>query len=625
MYDGVLNNNTAPDLGVIRTKPQPIRSDEWLVMTQMTVAQHENGFPVTNDFIGTGQDMAIVLDVPYAEWSVFFKPQNLVFFVAPLDFAFAFKWWLLGALLILGVYAFSLSVLRKKTVVAALLGVSVFLSPMVQWWYQSITIMPLAMGFFIAAIIVNLALQNNSHKKKLLLHLAFVYCSAVFAMSMYPPFQIPILLAVVGLYVSLFIYNWTKAKNRSEKLHALKQLGYMALAGSITVAIIGLFISQHRPAIEAITHTVYPGERTVLPGNYSAFHFTANHLGAFHQSSTSSSHYKELGVSGANQSEFSNFLIPIIPLIIISLLFIVKNWKREKEIALRNLIVGILAILGIFLLHLFLPAGTAAYKLIGLHLVPHNRLLIGVGFASAVLLVLLVAYLSRSRFKLPAKYTAMLLAFAVLFYPLLTVIVALRNPGFITSKPAAIALTGLMVGFLVLLLLRKLRMALILLLVLSVFSVAKINPLDHRLDELTSTQFSRFIQKEAGTNPDARWATNDLSLENYPLANGAKTLSGTYSYPQLSLWKGIDKNNENLPTYNRYAHVFFKFDDSQRKPAFSLTSMDSFQVVLSACDPFLDKYNVKYLYGRTPVDSICAQHEVTYHYGLSKIYIYTRK
>ena len=185
-YDGIVNNDTSK-LWFLNTTPQPIRSDEWLVNTQMTVAQYNDGFPVINDRIGTGQDMSVVLDVPYAEWSVFFKPQNWIFFIAPLNFAFAFKWWLLAAVLSLGVYVLFLRLLPKSRLAAILLSGCVFLAPMIQWWYQAITILPLALGLFILSLLLALH-EPASRRRKVILAALLSYCLATFALVMYPPF-----------------------------------------------------------------------------------------------------------------------------------------------------------------------------------------------------------------------------------------------------------------------------------------------------------------------------------------------------------------------------------------------------------------------------------------------------
>ena len=70
--------------------------------------------PAQNKNIGVGQDMSIVADAPYTDWSMLFRPHNLIFFLLPIGFAFAFKWWLLSAGLALSVYIFVLFLYPRK-------------------------------------------------------------------------------------------------------------------------------------------------------------------------------------------------------------------------------------------------------------------------------------------------------------------------------------------------------------------------------------------------------------------------------------------------------------------------------------------------------------------------------
>jgi len=139
----MLDGTADKDPGVVALSPRGVRSDEWLVNTQMVVAQAKNDFKRINDNIGNGQDMSLIVDVPYKEWSAAFKPQNLIFLVLPLANAFAFKWWLLAVLLILACYFFMLELFPGKRLRSAVLSLFAGLTPMVFWWYQSATVLPI--------------------------------------------------------------------------------------------------------------------------------------------------------------------------------------------------------------------------------------------------------------------------------------------------------------------------------------------------------------------------------------------------------------------------------------------------------------------------------------------------
>src|SRR3546814_4076929 len=58
------------------------------------------------------------------------------FLLLPFGYAFAFKWWLMGFLLILSCYFFALALMPKRQGFAVGLSLALFFSPFVQWWYQ---------------------------------------------------------------------------------------------------------------------------------------------------------------------------------------------------------------------------------------------------------------------------------------------------------------------------------------------------------------------------------------------------------------------------------------------------------------------------------------------------------
>src|SRR5687768_15837290 len=69
IYHSYLYGDTKSDSNLLYGKPQPIRSDEWLVNTQLTIAQSRDDFNRINENITYGRDMSLNIDVPYKEWS----------------------------------------------------------------------------------------------------------------------------------------------------------------------------------------------------------------------------------------------------------------------------------------------------------------------------------------------------------------------------------------------------------------------------------------------------------------------------------------------------------------------------------------------------------------------------
>ncbi len=63
IYNGYFNGTTTKDQSLIVGAPRSIRSDEWIVTTQLTIAQSKNNFERINKNIGDGTDMSVIGDV----------------------------------------------------------------------------------------------------------------------------------------------------------------------------------------------------------------------------------------------------------------------------------------------------------------------------------------------------------------------------------------------------------------------------------------------------------------------------------------------------------------------------------------------------------------------------------
>ena len=82
---------------------------------------------------------------------------------------------------------------------------------------------------------------------------------------------------------------------------------------------------------------------------------------------------------------------------------------------------------------------------------------------------------------------------------------------------------------------------------------------------------------------------------NYLEMAGCAVINATSIYPNMDLWKNLDKNGEYEEVYNRYAHVYMEIwrqEDISEK--FILLSKDSIQVFITPEE--LEKLNIKYIF-----------------------------
>lgn len=602
----------APDKNVILNEPRSIRSDEWLVNTQKTISQYENDFKVVNDRLGTGENVSIIVDVPYKEWSIIFKPQNLAFFILPFENAFAFKWWLMGYLLMVSCYFFVLALAPRKRLLSASLAIALFFSAFVQWWYVYGTLASLYYSLFIATTVIYLWRQKT-FKKKIALGVLLTYLVSCFALVLYPPFQL-----ACGLVLAAFLIGYALQQYPSWDKQALKQnIGIVLTSGLVAGAIVGVFVFTRLDIIKTASNTAYPGKRSVQSGGFYPLHFLSPQLGYQFNSEAHTTRYLIDGKSPSNQSETSNFLLLLPFLFAPSVYLLYRGYRHNKKIDWPLLLLSGLFL--IFLLELFVPGFTPLSKLLLLDKVGGARSLIGLGLINLMVFVLFMRNLSRTQYSFPHK--------AVIIYSLLIVGIefALNYHAHESFEPF-ISLRGailfsLPLPVIVYLMLRKhFVTAAIVYAAFSIFISFGINPLYRGLTVITDDALSKAVE-EMGASSEKRWISEGGYLENIATINGEPSLSGVYNYPQLKLWEDIPGVPRD--SYNRYAHVGFQITDDPAAPtALSLITPDSFVVKTNSCSDYLRKHNVGFIVTASILNGPCTSLEKTVSYPRTTLYIY---
>jgi hypothetical protein len=588
IYDSYLNGADHKNSDLLFGAPQPIRSDEWLVNTQLTIAQYRDGFNHINENITDGRDMSLNIDVPYKEWSIIFKPQNLAFLVLPVEFAFALKWWLLLYLLIIGGYFFTLRIFPGKRLLAAMIGLGFALSPFVFWWYQTFTLATLFYGFFI--MILGMRILNKEPVKLLkrtlgpkasfaLYTLLLTYLLVCFALVFYPPFQVP-----VALVVAAFLFGYALQLRQKQKVGAwLKQLvrplAIVGLACLMTVVIGLSFALTRQSALHSVTHTVYPGARVVTSGGYPLDRMLATFLQPQLQRGAHGSNYY------MNQSESSNFILLLPYLLPAGLALLAYEYRRYRRVDwVFVLLHGVIAL---FLANMFIPGGQTLYHLLLLDKVPHERLIIGLGFAGIIYTLLLmhkVSLVKIGRHKqtiLAALYALACLAVALLVGKYTREHFPLFISSWVLIGGAAVFFSSIIYALLI----RRFVLAAGLLLFFSILSTAHIHPLYRGLDPVLNNKVVQAMQSVS--KPEDTWVSLDqIYLENFGLMADRDSLTGVQFYPDLTFWRQVEgKQADDI--YNRYAHVIFTANPDF--PQIKLQQLDSF-IVRFDCSDFNRKH-----------------------------------
>jgi hypothetical protein len=605
-------NGDQKDSALLLGRPQGVRSDEWLVATQLTIAQKASNYPATNSNYSEPKNLGIITDAPTLEWSALFKPQNLAFFFLPFQFAFALKWWLLLFGLIVSAYYFFLRLSKNNILLSILAATIIAFAPFVFWWYQTSTIGPLVYGFIIT--ILSMSIINNRQWKpfgklirqpylNVLKAIILGYFLSAFALILYPPFQIPI--AIVG---AAFILGYFLNKRSSLQRPFLKRIIF-TLLGAIVIAasVSATFVITHSEEVRTITSTAYPGKREVSSGGYDMRTLLVTYLQPQLQRGANGPYYIQ------NQSESSNFIL--LPLFFIIPAIAVLVWLYIKKRRIDWILVTLLLCCLLFIAHLFIPLPIILTKLAFLHMVPQSRLLIGLGFLGIILAVYTSMIIKRelSRAK---ELIILAAAYSVVYFIIIVCAgfeIARLYPNFIGSKALIVSLALVLTIGMSLLVMGRLKLGLAIVAIFSIASVFYIHPLYVGLGPIYESKLTQKVQSLS--NKEDVWATaGDILLENVPQMSGRKAITGVNPYPSLEFWKQYSQNEA---IYNRYAHVLLSCNDTD---ALILVQPDQFAVSASCKRPVLQK--IDYILSSTPLTDSCNLLVDTLEYPARTFYFY---
>ena len=613
IYHEKLYGETVKDHQLLYSHPESVRSDEWLVATQLTVAQKEAGFPMINPYFNGGKDMSVITDVPYLDWSILFKPQNLIFFILPIGFAFAFKWWLLLFLLLVSSYYFILRLLPDKRWIAIGGSIVIGCSPFVFWWYQTITIAPLFYGFFILLIGMSIidgskmqlfGKQVSKNIRDGIRALVLSYLLISFALVLYPPFQIP-----VGICVGFFLIGYLLNSKKSLKSFVRPALIFLSSI-ILTAGICAAFVYTRHDTITTISSTAYPGKRSIPSGGFSPLRSFTSYLQPNLQRSVNGNQYI------LNQSESADFIL--LPFFFIPPLVAALVWLGLKKRKTDWVLWALLASSGILLAHLFILEASPLTALFLLDLVPQSRLLIGLGFLAILILGYLIRFVKIYAMPMSKKYIAAAIIYTLGFLTisiLAGIKTSLDYPGFISNKFFVVALAILLVGSLGCFLVKKYTIGIVGLVLLSLASTFHIHPLYRGVGVLTNDNEIIQTIKQISSKDDV-WATDSSYFENFPQLAARQSVTGVAFYPNNNFWKQYAAPTDK-GIYNRYAHIYLSFDAG---PQLNLLAMDTF-TVSGHCDQPIVK-SINYVLSTNKIMDTCYTLVKTLQYPKTTIYFY---
>gem|GEM_PF-880983 len=614
--------------GVLAGSPKPIRSDEWNVATPLLVHQAHSGF-AQNAVTGLGvHNLSIIYDIPTWGWPTFFRPWDVPPLFLGLTQGFAARWWLMLLIAILGVYCLLLE-LTKRIDIAALFSLGLCLSPFFMWWYEGSTFGPIGMGSLAAFFFLRL-LRSRRQLSKIVLVAATAWASVGFVLVLYPPFQVPVGLAIVCIAVAEIFARW-KFKNLTLRTLLTSTLWVAVPTGLLLL----IFLVQYKTAIHAISSTIYPGNRRLLGGRTSIEQLASAPFGLVF------SRHGFTELTGTNQSEISSFLL-LGPF---ALLQLFRTGLRRWDDRTRYLLVGASVATVLLGAWYFVGLPSPLAKLLLLDRVPPERGLIGVGLAGFLLMALFCSgrlqpdasvqasaqldkrrSLELSRQIAWGAFACAVLAFGFYVWggeqiQLSQVALGLGSGKVVLYSLFAAIVIGLLSA-------RRVVSGGILLVIFGLVVSGTVNPLYRGLGVLESSPLLTEIHSLSAQGPSGRndvWVNFGGPDLNAPLVSaGVPTLNGSQLYPDRSFWSQFPNSKDYEIAWNRYANTYFAVGEPGSAASVKLLQQDLIMVTLDVCSPEASRLKLGYFISPQPLVRSCLIAQKTVKYQGHNVYFYSR-
>jgi hypothetical protein len=532
-----------PAAKILMGSPRAFRSDEWAYSTPDVLNQYfrADRFAVPDSVLGN-HNIALTGNIPVKHLSTLFRPQFWSFFVLPADYAYS-AYWQMKALLLVG-GTFTLLLMLTGSSRWALTGALwYFFSPFIQWSYSWPSAMPEMVGLLCLGTVCFCYLITGRSARWLWVSAAgAAFCGVDFAMCAYLPHLIP--LAWVGAAIVLAWCAARRAEVFSKEVRGTR-IAAILFTGAVWMGI-GLTVYESlRPAITAVSETLYPGRRVLSGGTLPVWAFASHFL----QWTEDESRFPALL---SNICEGSGFLwLAPVALLCVPRLSLAPFGKAA------------LAALWICFLTIFcwcaFPLPAQFGRITGLDLSTGARCLPALGLANVGIVMLTMAGFKRKPWGRDRKdrrwrQAAYLLGGWVIF--LLILRAANQHLGNFFST-AEIVLASLFSSFLSMLLItRESRLLALCLVIPQALAFGLTNPVERGIREFTQSDLNRFVQGHRELL-HGRWLvySNTPVRSGFVASSGCEVYTGTRYLPDIDHFAAFAQRGLDLNIFNRLGYL----------------------------------------------------------------------
>lgn len=608
------NFGTGLDPRVILGGPRPIRQDEWLTAQGWITSQIQQGFPVINGVFPGGMDATVLMELPSLDWSTAFRPHLWGFLLFGLDTGTAWQWWIPAIALVSGAYLLVVTIVPRRPITAAVVACAVWMSPMFQWWYGPNQLWPTAWSLLAMAGMLWIV-RDDRLWVRITWSVLLGWLAVTAVIGLYVPFLVPPLLVFLIVAIGIVVGERPWSGQAARRL--LGRLAPLLIAGAAAGAVVVLWVLTRSATIEAVTSTVYPGERSDPTGRLLVEDpFLTGIAGApwgqTFQTSAGS-------ILGPNPSESAAAILLAVFLLPGMIWMIVRARRRTGRY--DAVLIAATAALLLMLAYLLVPGWDALARILLLDRVPVGRL----RMVFVTLMPLFFALIAREVDAHPdrRRWVPALISLAltlVLIAVPLQAISALDPDVLAVSVLWPIAAAAIVASVVLIYHPRTIPLSAVSLLVASLAIGAAVNPLYVGSFDLRETDAGAAML-QVDSDERGEWVgVGSQAVAALVVATGVSGYNGFQTYPADEMWEQIDPDGGDEQIWNRLAHVRWTWGEGE--PMFEAPQRDMIVGGFDACSDFAQEHIEYVVSDETPLDSDCLRPLADLRQGASSIQLY---
>ena len=605
---------TGVDPRVLLGGPRPIRQDEWLTAQGWITSQIQQGFPVINGVFPGGMDATVLMELPNADWSTVFRPHVWGFFLFGLDGGTAWQWWIPAIALVSGAYLLVVTLVPRRPITAAVVACAVWMSPMFQWWYGPNQLWPTAWSLLAMAGILWMV-RDDRLWLRLTWSALLGWLAVTAVIGLYVPFLVPPLLVFLFFAIGVVVNERPFSAESARRL--VRRLAPLLAAGVAAGGVVVLWVLTRAATIEAVTSTVYPGERSDPTGRLLAEDPFLTGIGGAPWGQTFQT--SAGSILGPNPSESAAAILLAVFLIPGMVWVLVRSRQRTGRIDF--VLVGALVALLVMLAYLLVPGWDALARILLLDRVPVGRMRMVFVTLMPLFFALIArevdAHVDRRRW-VPAAISVGLTL--ILIGIPLAAIVNLDPEVLQLSVLWPIAAIAIVASVGLVYFSRTIPLAAVSLLVASLAIGAAVNPFYVGSFDLRETDAGAAMIAVDADEPGEWVGVGSQAVAALVVATGVSGYNGFQTYPADTMWEQIDPDGGDEEVWNRLAHVRWTWGDGE--PVFEAPQRDMIVGGFDACSDFAQE-QIKYVVSdEVPPSTSCLRPLADLQQGASSIQLY---